>query len=1287
MENQRKKFNNSQKHNYEKQVNKLFNGNLYHHLIMNGRAPDDHDILNSITNASSQHAQETAKTNDFRPQTANFTITPNNTTLTITRSLNLLTDIGKQDLFKYRADFNETAILCGWSEETKKDVLHAITSAELTPLYRGIETTNDKFYALLRRKYPPEDANSYYNKLNNIRQNDYATIELYHSDIKYICERLSICKDWNQNMCNQKIQEALFNGLTNRTKLEMSRLNIRNIEEMYNLINTTEKTMIEQMSTRKPQIKKEKSYRQVNQQNMPQITSRNKYCTFHHSKTHSTEECRMKDRSEEGKYGNKKQYESKSLALNEPNAPKNSLEMQGKLINTNVQIIIDTGSAYNYINKAIVRKLNLMTEEIENKTMIMANGDMAKCNEQTKIELMLSNDKNVIHLCNTRIMDSLTTDIILGMEFLENNNAIIDLKDGIITIDGRQYELEKEKHKFDSNDQILCEKTKVLVCSDIKNQRRCDIIRQFTRISEKLGTIDTITHAIETTNNIPVRCKPYRVPIKINDTVYSEIKKLQSMGIIRPSNSEYCSPAFPIHKKNGKIRIVVDYRKINNITVPLNFPLPRIQDILQDLAGNTIFSQIDLNMGYYQIPMHPKDIKKTSFSLCGKQFEFLRMPFGLCNAPRTFQRAMTEIFQDVEFVKIYLDDILVHSKCQTTHEEHLLKVYSILKDNNITVNIEKSSFFKDEVTYLGFKISKDGIKPDVTRVQNYEYKPPKTHKQLQRILGLINWFRPFVNKLSTRISSIYNKLSVKENQFKWNGEDHTIIKEIFDEIKKETLLNYPQFNKPFLLEVDACNEGIGSILYQEGKIIGFFSYKFRKSEINYSTVEKETFAIIKSMQHFKNIIFNSNITIRSDNKNLLTPSDLSSRIQRWKLQLEEFNYELEHLEGKLNRGADIISRTLMIKENQITEEPSPLTDIFEGKNANITNKNVLDLNNTKTIIKQIHVRLGHPGCYKLFCTIKRYLKTKSLYKICKNITSQCITCQRSKHNNVKYGNVNGTINSTIPLKKIAIDIMGPLKTKFFTVENNHANLTDRYFYILVMTDIYSRWTEVSFLKNTKSETIIKEIKDKWINKFGTPESILSDQGRQFISINFKNFLQINKINQILTSPYNPTGNSIVERINYNIGNILRITKGNTLNMLHKNIFSNLNFTVNRNNGLSPYEILYMQDPFNLKIKIEPKFIKERLMNEIKIKMSENNKRNKKRVRMHYQRDNFVFIKNHSPDKIEDKWKGPFKIISVSNCKNRLLIDEKKKQTWNNIKNVRPFLLGTGVEYRDNQDKK
>ncbi|KAG0420634.1 Retrovirus-related Pol polyprotein from transposon 17.6 [Dictyocoela roeselum] len=288
------------------------------------------------------------------------------------------------------------------------------------------------------------------------------------------------------------------------------------------------------------------------------------------------------------------------------------------------------------------------------------------------------------------------------------------------------------------------------------------------------------------------------------------------------------------------------------------------------------------------------------------------MPFGLSNAPSTFQLAMSNILKNILNVFVYLDDILLFS---LTYEKHVELVETVLRrlyESGASINYEKSSFGLDSVKYLGLIITPAGIKPDVSKIDEFSVNNIKTKKKLERLLGFLNWFRPFVKDISLITAKLYEKLKTEKRAITLSPEDHASISRIVDIIKSQPILYFPDFNTPFSLYCDASDLGIGSVLKQNNKIIGYFSKKYNKCENNYTIIEKEVLAILKSLQHFKQIIINTKVNIYTDNANIISQGDLSKRVNRWKLILEEYNYELHYIRGENNSNADFLSRTLTI---------------------------------------------------------------------------------------------------------------------------------------------------------------------------------------------------------------------------------------------------------------------------------------------------------------------------------------------------------------------------------------
>ena len=265
-------------------------------------------------------------------------------------------------------------------------------------------------------------------------------------------------------------------------------------------------------------------------------------------------------------------------------------------------------------------------------------------------------------------------------------------------------------------------------------------------------------------------------------------------------------------------------------------------------------------------------------------WEFVRILFGLKNALHTFQRVMTNLFGHLDFIKIYLDDLMIHSKSKTLHLQHIQKFFEIAQENNIGINYENLSFCKRSVSYLGHQISKNGFIMDSSRVQNLFQTIPKTKKDISKLLGLIQWFRKTLENASWKTHFLCNLLR-KETKFNWGKDDEEKLKKIAAEIQSKTLLNFPSYTQNFQLFFDASMTGGGSILKQKDKFISFHSFLWNKSEHNYSIVEKETATIVKSIFHFRQILFSSHIELFTDSANATFNKSLNTRNQRWKLNI------------------------------------------------------------------------------------------------------------------------------------------------------------------------------------------------------------------------------------------------------------------------------------------------------------------------------------------------------------------------------------------------------------------
>ncbi|KAG0420474.1 Transposon Tf2-6 polyprotein [Dictyocoela roeselum] len=1261
---------------------------LYQYLLIHGRVPHEPGIISLLAKEDNSNTERES----FTPQRITFTLSPPNTNISIQRSFTMLESISKQDIFKWKDEILQTMELAAWDEPTTIGVIKASVASKYLHLLQNKTTLNEVWTSILQYKYPPNEYLRYLNQLSNTHQNSFLTIKEYYNKIEQLCLRLGICLNWTDELRRLKIQEAFFNGLSKRCQLEMARLNIHDCTDIYSIINTTEETMIEQIKsmktdTRRQPRRNDETGRRHDTNTTPNKNS--KFCEFHKVTTHDTKECRARKKSSET-IGNRKNRpeETKMLAIKETPVKASALETNGYIDGTKVNLTFDTGSAYSYIDKGLVEKLKLESVAADKRKSVTVNGCEILTSEEVNFKLQMQGDKCNHYKVNARILEKMTTDLILGVDFMIKNKTQINLETAIISLDNKEYDLSIALSGNEA-DRIFNNKTSILKVDTQQIPRDLETqIKDYRANNPIVGTIEQFKHTIHYNSPEVIALTPYKVPLNIRKQTKAEIKRLLELKIIQKSNSPFNSPALPIFKRDGTVRLAIDYRRINANTTPESYPFPEMTDIITDLKGSAIFSQIDLSMGYYQIAMDPQSRKYTSFSIFGEHYEFLRMPFGLTNAPRTFQRAMNHLLGEYDFVKIFLDDILIHSRDFESHTKHLAITLKILKTNNVAINFDKTRFFKQKVTYLGHIIDKHGSRADISRLVPIEKLIPRTKRQLQRLLGVLNWYRPYLPNLSMKIIKLTDKLKGNSN-FKWDADDDRILNNIYNDIKRQVIIYFPDISKPFELESDASDRGMGSILRQENKIVGIFSAKFNKTEENYSVVEKETWAIVKSLLHFKNIIFNSRIIVKTDNKDLMHIGSMSKRLERWKIILEEFQIEMQYIEGKHNSTADTLSRIYLINGSQETElippqkiqdfqkgahykqENIPPEDITRNSNGILLYKNdrvFIPKGKSSHFIKYMHELLVHPGENKLYHSLKRFFFVAEMRPTIKRITASCLTCCKCKNRTIRYGKVSGGINARDFLDVISSDIFGPIKSHHFKHTRNHEK-----FYIITFTDIYSRFTTVDILFDISALSVTKSFEEHVLGRLGCPKKLLTDQGRQYISEYFRDMLKANDIIHITTSAYNPTGNSISERINTTIGDICRMSKGKSVFELKRLIETRLNHTYHRVLESSPYEILFKYSAIDPIKRMKEKGKAE--SNEKIVKWQNNRRTNEARKSHKYTVGDKVFKRTHHPDKINDIYSGPFEILEVSKDENVVTINEPTKLSRQNIKNITPFCPG------------
>lgn len=840
-----------------------------------------------------------------------------------------------------------------------------------------------------------------------------------------------------------------------------------------------------------------------------------------------------------------------------------------EILGKSVMGLLDSGASRTIlggIGNELVRELGLQLDTSKTTSCTVANGN--RC-VSVGVVLLPVSLRGRLRVIEALVIPELPHILILGQDFWRVMGIVPDLRHN-------EWHFSNEPVLVNNLDHI---RQQTVLSPTEKIRLQAVIERSKEIMGSELGCTNRAEHVIKT-NSDPIKQRYYRVSPVVQAHIDKELDEMLRMGIVEPSISPWASPILLVKKKDGSYRFCVDYRKLNAVTEKDSYPLPMVSDTLDKLRNARYLSSLDVKSAFWQVPVAESSRKYTAFTVPNRGlFQFNRMPFGLSNAPATWQRLIDNVLgSDLEpFVFVYLDDVVVVSD---TFEKHLFlldEVFRRLREANITVSFDKCQFCRPEMKFLGYVVDRNGLHVDPEKVTAMlELPVPKTVSDVRRLVGTFSWYRRFIADFSTIIAPITNLLK-KSSKFVWSEECEESFKRIKEFLVTAPILTCPDYSKPFVVQTDASGFGLGAVLTQPSpdgdKVVCYLSRSLSKQERRYTTTERECLAVLWAIEKLRPYLEGVEFTVLTDHWSLIWLQNLkdpTGRLARWAVKLQQFQFKILHRKGKDMVVPDALSRSVPVVDLLSVRDDTPvLSDKIDDRwykkmLEKVTNyplrfsswrinngklwkyvksvcqelispketwKLVIPKDDRRKLITLAHEppTSGHVGVYKTFSRLcERYYWPKMRSDV-ENFVKRCKVCTAHKPSQQQRSDkMVSHPKANTPWEMITTDLIGPLP------KSKRGNA-----FILVVSDYLSKFTLLFPLRKSSTETIIRHLENDVFMLFGTPRILLCDNGPQFRSSKFIQFTQSHGTKIKFTPNYHPRANP-TERINRVIKTMLSI---------------------------------------------------------------------------------------------------------------------------------------------------